>query len=127
VGHRSDIGLEQQVVGQVRLDVQLLQPRDPGPLGLKAELGGANEVGLPERRPQLEREDLHQARVAALPRRGRELQQAGYAHGRRARLLREAAQRPGSRSPAGEAQPRGQLVRRIALVARERLVAAVTG
>ena len=129
VRHRGDVGLEQQVAGEVGADVEPLEPRDALAGGAE-ELPGrrrlAHERRLPELGAQLGREDLHQPPVAG--RRGQrgDLEEAAGAVRARARLPSPGpAQRPRREPGPGHRDPARDPDRRVPLVPGERLVAAV--
>ena len=96
---------------------------------LPRRLGLDHEPRLPQLRPQLGREDLHQPPVARLPRQRRDLEQPARTVCAGARL---SAPCPAQESRAAAPRTRQrhatrQPDRRVALVPGERLVAAVAG
>ena len=129
VRHRRDVGLQQEIAGQIRLDVEELEAGDAVGRRRAEELpggGGArNEVGVEQLDASLGGKDLHQPAVALPGLRGGCLEQAGGANGRRPALSAHGAQGARRRADAGNVQPAGELVCDVALVAGERLVASV--
>ena len=130
MGHRRDVGLHEQVAREIGADVEQLETGDSRARRRSEQLPrrrwASDERRLEELCAELRREDLHQAAVAlAWPRR-RRLEQPRSAGRRRAALLAERPQCAGGEPRAGHRELPRELVRRVALVARERLVAAVT-
>ena len=104
VGHRGDVGLQQQVAGQVGGDVERAgarRLRAPAE-GRSSHVGRASHV--PELGPQPGGKDLHQAAVALRGRRGGDVEEARRAEERGARARRA---RPGARARRGRASPPG--------------------
>ena len=135
MGHRRDVGLRQQVAGEVRLQVEPLQARDPGLRRRPEQEAGRREhadlllrgVG-PEIGAQRERQHLHQPSVALAARRGGGFEEARGSEDGRAPLApsrRQRAQQPRSGGCGGSGNALGQTDRGVALVSGERLVASV--
>src|SRR5712691_2652878 len=133
--HRRDIRLRQKVTRQIRLDVEALEPGDAG-RDAPAEQEARREqradlcpriVG-PELSALMERDDLHQPPVALDARYCRRLEEACRAVGRRAPFATagwERAQESCADSCSTGRYALREAHRRVALVARDRLVPAV--
>ena len=136
VRHRRDVGLRQQIAGQVRAQVERLQAGDAAGRGGAEQKPGRREradlcacVVGPELCALLEREHLHQPPVAL----GSRARRRRRGSARRGKAASDARRRPdgsarSSRAPdacGGRRDAVGEPHRGVPLVARERLVAAV--
>ena len=118
VRHRGDVRLVEQVAGEVGLDVEPLEPGDPGPGGgpsSDAASGApisASAASRPELRAQLRREDLHQPPVA--------LGRRGVAAGSSRRAARDGVERGSRRARRDRARRARRRARRSATRRRAR-------
>ena len=132
VRHRRDVGLQQQVAGEVGADVEPLQPGDAR--SRRAERAPTRRrararTSAPTARRAARRERPPSAARSARPAgSGRDLEEAAGAVGARARLPpggRQQAQRRGAARRQRHRDAPGEPVRGVPLVPGERLVAAV--